>query len=241
MTLREIVYMIMDELKIMSDDSYFNEDHIKFLVNKYRVYLLNQTYKKDISSKPADSNYQKIEVSINNFKEEDNPSFLSNKGVYAKSVSNIPNILDISNTKITTNNSKFGYRISLVSSDRMKFVGYNKWMKNIIYCTIEDNKLYLYSYYEDLDIDKDFKIIIKGIFEDAEIASNTDVNAPNIIDIEYPLESSLVPLLIQSVVQELAQKTIQPEDSQNNASDDKSNLHRYVASNTKSDLAKQLT
>ena len=44
MTYREIIYMCLDALKITSDDAIFNEDHILFLVNKYRNLLLQQKY-----------------------------------------------------------------------------------------------------------------------------------------------------------------------------------------------------
>ena len=105
----------------------------------------------------------------------------------------------------------------------------NRWTQNIIFGTIKDNYLYLKSnnpqflYLEN--------VTLKGIFAD-------DYNN---LDDEYPLEAGLVPLLIQSVVQELSPRTIQPEDSYNNASDDKANLTRYLSLNTKSDLAKQLS
>ena len=46
MTWREAVYMVLDELKLMSDDSNFNEDHIIFLLSKYRSFILKQTYYK---------------------------------------------------------------------------------------------------------------------------------------------------------------------------------------------------
>lgn len=40
MTWRELIYMINDELKLDSDDSSFNEEHIAFLAGKYRAFLL---------------------------------------------------------------------------------------------------------------------------------------------------------------------------------------------------------
>lgn len=233
MTLREIVYMIMDELKLMSDDSSFNEDHIRFLINKYRAYLLNQTYSKDTVGNIPNSNYQTISIEIDKEFKTDSDLYLSSKDYYVVGSTNIPNILNISKTKITPSDSRFGYLISIISPDRMKFVGYNKWMKNIIYCTIEDNQLFLYSYNSDVNLST---INVKGIFENPEEVSTTDI-----FDEEYPLENNLVPLLIQSVVQELLPKTAQPEDSYNNASDDKANLARYLYNNTKSDLAKQLS
>ena len=36
-TYREIVYMVLDELKLESDDAYYTQDHVIFLINKYRA------------------------------------------------------------------------------------------------------------------------------------------------------------------------------------------------------------
>ena len=48
--LGEIVYMINDEIKLFSDDSSFTEDHIIFLIEKYRSAILKQEYNKERSS-----------------------------------------------------------------------------------------------------------------------------------------------------------------------------------------------
>lgn len=40
MTYREIVYMILDEIKSVSDDAFFTEDHVIFLAGKIRTFLL---------------------------------------------------------------------------------------------------------------------------------------------------------------------------------------------------------
>ena len=56
---RELVYMVLDELKLSSDDSYFTEDHIIFLLGKYRTLLLKQRYS-DIKKPIPESNYQTI-------------------------------------------------------------------------------------------------------------------------------------------------------------------------------------
>ena len=44
--------MVLDEIKLTSDDSIINENHVIFLLNKYRTFLLKQRYsdiKKPIS------------------------------------------------------------------------------------------------------------------------------------------------------------------------------------------------
>ena len=40
MTVKEIVYMILDEVKKQSDDAYYTEEHIIFLASKYGAFLL---------------------------------------------------------------------------------------------------------------------------------------------------------------------------------------------------------
>lgn len=228
MTLREIVYLILDELKLMSDDSSFNEEHIKFLVNKYRVFLLNQQYSKDIRKPIPDSNYQTINLTL---KQVAAIEGLDCSNHYLKSTEPIPNTLVFSINKVYPTDVNDA-RITFVSRERFKFTGYNKWTKNIIYCTNIDGYLYLTSnnpqffYLENLSF--------RGIFEDVEAASElSNSNNCDILDIEYPIEPGLIPLLIQSIVQELAPKTVQPEDTYNNASDDKANLANYIARNIK--------
>jgi hypothetical protein len=38
-TYRELVYMVMDKLKQNTDDTYFTEDHIIFLLDNYENFL----------------------------------------------------------------------------------------------------------------------------------------------------------------------------------------------------------
>ena len=59
MTWREIIYMCSDELKLSSDDSYYTEDHLKFLISKYRSFLLKQRYS-DIKKFIPESNFSTI-------------------------------------------------------------------------------------------------------------------------------------------------------------------------------------
>ena len=43
-TFNEVQYMIFDELKLGSDDSVFNTDHILFLMKNFRSVLIKQKY-----------------------------------------------------------------------------------------------------------------------------------------------------------------------------------------------------
>lgn len=58
-TYKEIVYMILDEIKAVSDDSYFEEEHIVFLMKSWRATLLGQRYG-DVKRSIPIENFQTI-------------------------------------------------------------------------------------------------------------------------------------------------------------------------------------
>ena len=62
-TYRELVYMILDEVKLLSDDSYYTEDHVIYLINKYRAQLLEKKYAQQKDNIP-ESNYQTITLNL---------------------------------------------------------------------------------------------------------------------------------------------------------------------------------
>ena len=46
-TYREAIYMCLDLLKGMSDDFTYTEDHVAYLLDKFRALLLKQRYGND--------------------------------------------------------------------------------------------------------------------------------------------------------------------------------------------------
>ena len=53
-TYRQLTYMVLDELKLVSDDSHFTKEHIMSLLNWYRLFILKQRYS-DIKKQIPDS------------------------------------------------------------------------------------------------------------------------------------------------------------------------------------------
>lgn len=236
----EIVYMVLDELKISSDDSTFNEDHIIFLLSKYRAFILKQRYS-DIKKQIPDSNYQNLCLDLIEV-----PAIsgeVCEGGSYLRSKNKIPNTMKIGNTNVYPINFYSG-NISFISRDRMKYVGYNKYMQNIIYCSIApDNYLYFKSWNPQFLYLK--KVKMSAIFEDAIEASNNSCieegeEVCDILDKEFPIEDALVPPIIELVVKELLGASYRPEDSENNANDDLADLASFIRRNSKSALAKQI-
>lgn len=234
--------MVLDELKLVSDDSHFQEEHVLFLLDKYRTFLLKQRYS-DVRKEVPDSNYQTICVDL----EQTNAiNGMPCEGPdYMKSTQKIPYMMQIGTQKISSLDY-FQGNFAYVNNERFKYVGNNKYLKNQIYGTIApDSHLYLKSnnpqvYYLE-------KVKVTGIFEDSSKAAelqcpDADGNTTcDVMDKTFPLEEALIPPMIELVVKELSGAEYKPKDPLNDAADNLSELATYLRHNMKSDLAKQLT
>ena len=220
-TYREIVYSVLDEIKSTNDDSFFTEDHVIFLLNKYRTFLIKQRYS-DIKKQIPESNYQTICLDLIEV-----PAISGEPcegGSYLRSKEKIPFLMKIGTPRVYPIDYYQG-EITYVSRERMRYIGYNKYLQNIIYCSLgPDNYLYFKSFnpqYLYLE-----KVRMTGIFEDPKAAS--ELQCPNengdivcdILDREFPIESALVPPLIELVVKELLGAEYIKRDEENNAKDD---------------------
>lgn len=224
-TFREIIYMILDEMKISTDDSYFTEDHIMYIINKYRALILKQRYS-DIKKQIPESNYQTICLDLIEV-----PAITGEPcegGSYLRSKEKVPFLMQIGVPKIYPIDYYQG-EITYVSRERMRYVGYNKYLKNIIYASIgPDNYLYFKSFNPQYLYLEKARMI--GIFEDTLAAS--ELQCPDksgnivcdVLDREFPIENALIPPLIQLVVEELTKAEYKPEDKENNSDDDLSNV-----------------
>lgn len=236
-TYRQLIYLVLDELKLMSDDSSFTEDHIIFLLSKYRAFLLKQRYS-DVRKEVPLSNYQTLCLDL---EEHEGIEGLSCEGTYMRSTKKIPEAMNVGQSRVHSDDY-FNGEVTYISRDRLRYVGYNKWLQNIIYATKgPDGYLYLKSsnpqlYYLE-------KIKFTGVFSDAEEASELECEQPescDILDKEFPIEDALIPPLTELVVKELSGAIYKPEDSENNATDDLTNLANFLARNVKSNLQKQI-
>ena len=220
-TYKELVYMCLDELKLYSDDALYTEEHIIFLLSKYRVFLLKQRYS-DVKKQIPESNYQTICLDLIEV-----PAISGEPcegGSYLRSKEKIPFLMKIGNPRVYPIDYYQG-EITYVSRDRMRYVGYNKYLQNIIYASLgPDNYLYFKSFNPQfLYLEK---IRMTGIFEDTLAASELqcpDKNGNIVCDVlnrEFPIESALVPPLIELVVKELLGAEYRPDDKTNDAKDE---------------------
>lgn len=211
MTYRQLVYMCLDEIKLASDDSYITEEHILFLISKYRAFLLRQKYEK--TNMPiAESNYQVI---------TGQPSL------------DIPSIMTIAKPRV-----EFTYNVTnpegiptplssdatFVSSHRFKFVGKPSFLKSIVYCTINKSNRIEFKNLPRINGQEvtPHTISIHAVFED--IVDVSKHNSREILDLPCPIEIDLVSAVQELVVKDALGIAYRPKDILNNANDDLSSL-----------------
>lgn len=220
-TYRDLIYIIFDELKIISDDSVWEPDHIMFLLNKYRAQLLKQRYaglKKDVPL----ATYQQLLVDL-----QVNP--VNNISTSLKA---IPNILNLNGIELESSVSPViqdevdnsTYNFNLITIDRFKYITVNKWLKNCVYVAFDYNRHLVLKGGDNVPS----KVIITAILEDPREIINflEESQIPkNIIDLEFPIEEALIPTLTELVIKEIGLANYLPGDQLNNAKDDLEGLN----------------
>lgn len=118
----QIQYMVYDELKLSSDDSFIVPEHISFIMDNYRSQLLIQRYatiKKDIPL----ANYQTICLDF----QYDNDCLY---GESMKSIQQVPYFTNLGGFESITINAVgdlfTNYEYALISDNRFTYVGNNK-------------------------------------------------------------------------------------------------------------------
>lgn len=214
----ELVYMVLDEAKGMSDDFNFTEDHVIFLLDKYRAFLLKQRYS-DIKKQIPESNYQTLCLDL-----KEVPAINGEPcegGTYLRSEAKIPFLMNIGAPRVYPTDYYQG-EITYVNRDRMRYVGYNKYLQNIIYCSISPDG-YLYFKSQNPQFLYLEKVKFTGIFQDSREAfkynCNNEEGSCDILDSDFPIEEALVPPLIELVLKELLGAEYRPNDNKNDASD----------------------
>lgn len=214
----EVIYMIFDTLKIKSDDSSINTDHIAFLMLNYRTMLLEQRYTDQKKSIPS-SNFQTICVEL----EEDVDCINGNQVLSKDTIPGFTNLKGNETVTISPIGNQFSrLEFTYVSSERFPYVGHNKWLKNMVYFTTgNDSKLYLsgnnpnFKYLEKVSISAMFDNPIEAL----DMSCDEEGNACDYMESKFPLESALIPVLINMVVEHLSITRDKPEDNINDASD----------------------
>lgn len=230
MLVKEIVYMILDLAKAAtSDDSYFNEDHVIFLLKKYRSFLIKKEQEKQKATTDIASEFEYQQICLDLEKVPAIDGEPCTGGYYLRTTKKIPKILEDNQPRVYPIDFYQGINISYVPRDRMRYVGTNKFLQNIIYVSLgPDLHLYLNSSNPQFLYLK--KLRMSAVFEDFDEISSYLCDddggsiACDVLDEEFPIREYLVPTLMELVVKELTSAKYQPVDDKNNASDDMSKV-----------------
>lgn len=215
-TYREAIYMCLDLLKGTSDDFSYTEDHIAYLLDKFRALLLKQRYGNDPKKHIPYSNYQNVEVSFS-------PKEVK---TIVKSDNQIPNMLQLGIPRIITpDNYYYDYKFEFTSRERLPFTGNNRFTSMINYCAIDEDNHVLYKtkpnqwiMTEDTIQLTPNRFSIVGIFENPKDLYD------DYIDEAIPIEETLVTTLIGMVVDSLAKVVTAPSDTINNGTDENASM-----------------
>ena len=226
MKVSELVYSILDLAKAASsDDSFFTEEHVIFLCKKYRAFLIKKEQDKEKSSTDVASEFEYQQICLDLEKVPAIDGEPCTGGYYLRTTQKIPKILEGTQPRVYPIDFYQGTNISYVSRDKMRYVGNNKYLRNIIYSSLgPDLHLYLNSSNPQFLYMKQLRM--SAIFEDVDEAagllcdSDGSSESCDVLDAEFPIREYLVPPLIELVVKELTGAKYQPQDKENNAKGD---------------------
>lgn len=230
MLVKEIVYMVLDLAKAAtSDDSFWTEDHVIFLLKKYRSFLIKKEQEKQKATTDIASEFEYQQICLDLEKVPAIDGEPCTGGYYLRTTKKIPKILEDNQPRVYPIDFYQGINISYVPRDKMRYVGTNKFLQNIIYVSLgPDLHLYLNSSNPQFLYLK--KLRMSAVFEDFDQMSSYLCNddgssiSCDVMDEVFPIREYLVPTLMELVVKELTSAKYQPIDDKNNASDDMSKI-----------------
>ena len=257
-TYGQMVYYCLDMVKAFSDDTQVTEEHVMFLLDKYRATALRQTYdsgKAKDGTNVSSGNYQFIpidklylvrpqDLEANTYSDDGLDYIIENSQTHRKSNykysrdTEIPAILPGFVPKVYITDL-FKSVATYVDNDRFEYTNWHKYLKNFIYATIGiDRHLYLKSgNVERLELVS--KVNLYAVFENpSEVYAITEPDK-DIDDCAFPVEDALIPNIIAQVVKDILGAAYRPADKYNNADDDLANIASFVRQNMKQRYVKE--
>lgn len=227
MKINEVIYYCLDAIKAISDDSHVNEDHVLFLLSKYRAALLQQYF--NIRKPMTESNYQTVPLTLTT-----TDKLPCTYGPKMKSNETLPAILPIIKPTVLLFNGFESDVIEYVPFSRLKNTGHNKWKSTFIYSSIGPEGC-LYLSFSNPQAQYLEEVKLRAIFEDFEKAYDLQFGKDqyDLMEQEFPFEYAMIPDLIARVVKDILGTAWRPADQKNNASDDLADIVTFVRRNMK--------
>jgi hypothetical protein len=232
MTVRELIYACLDLAKAStSDDSFFEESFVFFLCKKYRSFLIKkeQEREKTTQTEAPSSETQQICLDLEKVPAMDGEPCTG--GYYLRTTKEVPDLMEGYSPQVYPADYYQGPYITFISKQRMRHVGSNPWLRNIIYVSkAADGHLYLNSSNPEFMYLR--QIRMNAVFEDfdkaADLLCDDDCNCKScdVLDMEFPIRDHLTAPLIELVVQQLVKGDQLPEEKRNNSDEDLTKMMR---------------
>lgn len=245
MKVKDLVYYILDNVKLLSDDSIINEGHIMFLIKKYRSFLIKKEQDKEKTNKSTQSEYEVQQICLHLEKVPAIDGEPCTGGYYLRTKEKIPKLLDGTTPSLYPLDYYQGIYICYTSRDRMRYIGTNKYLQNIIYASLAPN-YHLYFNSNNPQFLYLQEIRMSGTFEDydeaSKLACDNDGNdtSCDALEAEFPIRDYLVPTLLELCIKDITGAAYKPKEDTNNAKDDLADIASFIRQNTKSNLQQQI-
>lgn len=240
MLVKELIYYILDSVKIISNDSIITEDHVFYLAKKYRSFLIKKEQEKEKSTTDIASEFEYQQICLDLEKVPAIDGEPCTGGYYLRTTKAVPKTLEGTTPRVYPIDFYQAINIVYIPRDRMRYIGTNKFLQNIIYVSLgPDKHLHLNSSNPQFMYLR--KLRMPGIFEDfdeaSKLACDSDGNSTpcDYLDMEFPIRDYLVPTLIELCVKDITGAAYRPKEDRNNNRDDLPLIANGMASRANND------
>jgi len=223
MKLSKIIYDVKESLNEFTTDSKISNRYIIHLINTGRSKYLSQLLNRGNSF----IDYSLIQSYCEDLIKVDASECSVDIGCeyLLRSKNKLSSLLDLEYKSAITSiklPGKLSSKLTLVDLNRVEYIKDSPYNKSVYAFLDYNNYLYLYSNNEMFKILE--KIIISGVFDDPievyEQGDSCEDNKPlNILEMDYPLQSKYVDLIVQEISQKLGAKKSIPFDNANDDND----------------------
>ncbi len=220
MTKNEIIYTIVEKLRIHSDDSDFSEELISSMIDTKRAMLMRQLYSKSPWQIPPEVR-QTLSIDMELVDRVDG---YCTGGKILMSDLPLPVSIKVKGKDgplIVKNKDMVQIPINIISIERLPYLFNNKYTQHLIYCAKTDSgKIILISKDDKHRFLKEIRVT--DIFENPEEARQLQSGMDFALDdweYEYPVELAMVDTIVELVFKDLAASRSLPSDNTNDAAD----------------------
>jgi len=210
-TYRDVIYMVLDELKQFTTDIPFEEEHIATLLTISRAVIIKQKFagqKTEIPMEllqPIQFNIIKDSGIIKSNREFD---VINLNGMHMFYNVTVPSIPDV--------------EFSQTTLDRFKYVRVNKWLSNVCYFTVSNNNVLYFKVPTTIDALFTSSYIeipayYNAILEDPRTAYPYE---SKYLDLDFAITGDMLRIIIDLTLADLYKHLHLPEDTINNGKND---------------------